>query len=88
MVTNLRVPMSSPIGIVKDSIMNNSMKYTLVIINDFSKFIWLIFLSGKDNTCVQLIKFLKQVKNEKFVSVIKIRSVAVLNSLTKLLSYY
>ena len=50
------------------------MKYTLVVVDDFSRFTWVIFLAGKDQTSSLLIKLLKKIQNEKSVSIIKIRS--------------
>ena len=43
--------------------------YTLVIVDDFSRFCWTIFLSSKDETFDQFIVFAKKVQNEKGVSI-------------------
>ena len=48
--------------------------YCLVVIDDYSRFTWVIFLKSKDETCFNLIKLIKQIQNEKSLSVIKIRS--------------
>ena len=50
------------------------MKYTLVIVDDYSRFTWIIFLNSKDQTCRNLIKIIKRLQNEKTLNVIKIRS--------------
>lgn len=50
------------------------MRSTLVIIDYFYRFTLFILLSGKDNACTQLIKFLKRVQNEKSDSLIKIKN--------------
>ena len=39
--------------------------YTMVIVDDFSRFTWTIFLSSKDETFDQFVTFAKKVKNEK-----------------------
>lgn len=61
---------------------------TLVIIDDFSKFTWVIFFSVKDFTCFQLIKFLKRVRNEKSCTVIKVRSYRVTGFTKKVFEVY
>ena len=40
-------------------------RYTLVIVDDYSRFTWVFFLASKDETSLQLIKFFKVVENEK-----------------------
>ncbi|XP_073304111.1 uncharacterized protein [Primulina huaijiensis] len=50
------------------------MKYTLVVVDDFSRFTWVIFLTEKDQTKSLLIKVMKKIQNEKSISIIKIRN--------------
>ena len=50
------------------------MRYTLVIVDDYSRFTWVIFLNSKDQTCSNLIKIIKRLQNKKSLNVIKIRS--------------
>ena len=40
-------------------------KYGLVIVDDFSRFIWVLFLTYKDETFEIFEKFCKRVQNEK-----------------------
>ena len=47
--------------------------YTLVIVDDFSRFSWAIFLSSKDETFEQFIVFAKKVQNEKGMCILGIR---------------
>jgi transposase InsO family protein len=49
-------------------------KYCLVIIDDYSRFIWVFFLQDKSKTQEVLNKLLKRVQNEFDVKVKKIRS--------------
>lgn len=49
------------------------MQYTLVVVDDFSRFTCVVFFGGKDHTNNKLIKLLKRVQNEKFVQVNRIR---------------
>ncbi|KAI9111198.1 hypothetical protein K1719_017809 [Acacia pycnantha] len=48
--------------------------YTLVIVDDFSRFTWVILLSSKDKTFDQFIVFAKKVQNEKGFSIAGIRT--------------
>ncbi|KAI9085402.1 hypothetical protein K1719_032658 [Acacia pycnantha] len=48
--------------------------YTLVIVDDFSRFTWVILLSSKDKTFDQFIVFAKKVQNEKGLSIAGIRT--------------
>lgn len=41
------------------------MKYTLVVVDDFFRFTWVIFLKSKDQTADQLIKLFKRLFNDK-----------------------
>ena len=50
------------------------MRYTLVIVDDYSRLTWVTFLNSKDQTCNNLINLIKRLQNEKSLSVIKIRS--------------
>ena len=50
------------------------MKYTLVIIDDYSRYTWVVFLKSKDQTCNNLIRTIKRLQNEKSLTVKKIRS--------------
>ena len=50
------------------------MRYTLVILDDYSRFTWAVFLNSKDQTCNNLINLIKRLQNEKSLTVIKIRS--------------
>ena len=50
------------------------MKYTLVIIDDYSRYTWVVFLKSKDQTGFNLINIIKRLQNEKSLSVKKIRS--------------
>ena len=49
-------------------------RYCLVVIDDYSRFTWVIFLSSKDQTYSNLINLIKRIQNEKSLNVIKIRS--------------
>ena len=50
------------------------MKYTLVIVDDYSRYTWVIFLKSKDQTCNNLINIIKRLQNQKSLKVSKIRS--------------
>jgi transposase InsO family protein len=49
-------------------------KYGLVIVDDYSRFIWVIFLQDKSETQETLKRFLRRVQNEFELKVKKIRS--------------
>ncbi|PKA60660.1 Retrovirus-related Pol polyprotein from transposon TNT 1-94 [Apostasia shenzhenica] len=49
-------------------------RYVLVIIDDYSRFSWILFLGHKNNTLERFIIFCKRNKNEKSVKVNRIRS--------------
>ena len=49
-------------------------KYGLVIVDDFSRFTWVMFLAHKDETFSEFIRFHKRVSNEKGVSIVSLRS--------------
>ncbi|XP_075483610.1 uncharacterized protein LOC142523763 [Primulina tabacum] len=63
-------------------------KYTLVVIDDFSRFTWVLFLSSKDQTADQLIKLLKRLQNEKREEIDRIMSDRGTEFLNKYLSSY
>lgn len=49
-------------------------KYTLVVVDDYSRYIWVIFLKKKKETLEKLPKLLKKIQNEQGQSIIKIKS--------------
>ncbi|PKA57735.1 Retrovirus-related Pol polyprotein from transposon TNT 1-94 [Apostasia shenzhenica] len=49
-------------------------RYVLVIIDDYSRFSWTLFLGHKNDTLERFIIFCKRVENEKGVKVNRIRS--------------
>ena len=49
-------------------------RYALVIIDDYSRWTWVKFLNHKDESFKVFRKFLKQVQNEKGMSIVAIRS--------------
>lgn len=49
-------------------------KYTLVVVDDSTRFIWVTFLSIKDETQKMLNELLVRIQNEKGQSVVNIRS--------------
>ena len=49
-------------------------RYGLVIVDDFSRFTWVMFLAHKDETFLVFTKFYRIVSNEKDTSVISIHS--------------
>lgn len=52
----------------------NGKKYTLVIVDDYSRYTWVIFLHKKKETLVELPALLTKLSNMKNASVISIRS--------------
>ena len=50
------------------------MKYTLMIVDDFSIYTWVLFIASKDNTFKIFKKFYKRITNLKGQSVISICS--------------
>ncbi|KZV45544.1 hypothetical protein F511_36917 [Dorcoceras hygrometricum] len=50
------------------------MNYTLVVVDDFSKYTWVVFLKAKSDTADQLIRLLKRLQNDKSCTVNRIRS--------------
>ena len=48
--------------------------YGLVIIDDYSRFTWILFLSHKNDTLSFFLKLYRQISNEKNLKTIKIRS--------------
>ena len=49
-------------------------KYGLVIVDDYSRFTWVMFLAHKDETFSAFVKFHKRVSNEKDLTIISLRS--------------
>ena len=49
-------------------------KYSLVIVDDFSRFTWVIFLIHKDEACEAFKSFSKRIQNEKGFCITSIRS--------------
>ncbi|MDQ9786262.1 DDE-type integrase/transposase/recombinase, partial [Serratia marcescens] len=49
-------------------------RHCLVVIDDYSRFTWVVPLKSKDETQKQLIKLIKQVQTEKDLKLVKIRS--------------
>lgn len=49
-------------------------RYGFVILDDFSKFTWVLFLSHKDESSEAFKKFCKKIQNEKDLKIISIRS--------------
>ena len=49
-------------------------KYGLVIIDDYSRFTWILFLAHKIDTFSTFIKYFKKVSNKKDTTLILIRS--------------
>ena len=48
--------------------------YAFVIVDDYSRFTWPIFLASKNKTFIEFLKFAKRVQNEKGYAIVKIRS--------------
>lgn len=66
----LHMDLFGPISIIS----LGGMRYTLVIVDDYSRFTWVIFLNSKDQTSGMLIKLIKRIQNEKCSLVSRIRS--------------
>lgn len=49
-------------------------RYVFVIVDDFTRYTWVIFLKSKDETIHEFVKFSKKIENEKGFSIINIRS--------------
>ena len=49
-------------------------RYGLVIVDDYSRFTWVMFLAHKDETFVLFQKFIKKVSIEKNTTILYIRS--------------
>jgi len=45
-----------------------------MIINDLTRYTWILFLKSKDKTIYEFVKFSKKVENEKGFSIINIRN--------------
>ena len=50
------------------------MKYALVIVDDFLRYTWVLFIAHKDETFKVFKKFYKRITNLKNLSIISIRS--------------
>ena len=48
--------------------------YAFVIVDDYSRFTWTIFLASKNETFIEFLKFAKHIQNEKGYTIVKIRS--------------
>ena len=44
------------------------------MIDDYSRYTWVVFLQSKDQACNNMIKTIKRLQNEKSLNVMKIRS--------------
>ena len=49
-------------------------RYALVIVDDFSKYTWVLFLNSKDETPTTIIDHIKRIELEANLPVMKIRS--------------
>ena len=49
-------------------------KYGLVIIDDYSRFTWVLFLAHKNETFSAFMKYCKKVSNKKNITIVSIRS--------------
>ena len=47
-------------------------RYTLVIVDDFTRFTWTFFLASKDETNHVFIRYCKKVQNEKGLNIVTI----------------
>ena len=63
-------------------------KYTLVVVDDCSRFTWVIFLKKKKDTKEKLPELLKRLETEKELSVTKIRSDRGTEFVNKVISEY
>ena len=48
--------------------------YAFVIVDDYSRFTWIIFLASKNKTFIEFLKFAKCIQNKKGYTIIKIIS--------------
>ena len=48
--------------------------YAVVIMDDYSRFTWTIFLASKNKTFIEFLKFAKRIQNKKGYTIVKIRS--------------
>ena len=49
-------------------------KYVLIVVDDFSRFTWVLFLTHKDKAFSSFIKLLKRIMNKKSTTIVSIRS--------------
>ena len=60
-------------------------RYGLVIVDDFSRYTWVLFLTHKDETFNVFEKFCKRIQNEKGMCISSIKVIMVENSKIKFL---
>lgn len=49
-------------------------KYSLVVVDDFTRFTWILLMESKDETLYLLTRLINKIQNQKNSKVIKIRS--------------
>lgn len=49
-------------------------KYTLVVVDDYSRYTWVIFLRKKKKTLVKMLELLRVIQNEQNQKIVKIKS--------------
>ena len=49
-------------------------KYGLVVVDDYSRYTWVMFLAHKDEAFIIFQKFYKKITNEKNITILEIRS--------------
>jgi len=52
----------------------NGKVYAFVIVDDYSRYTWVLFLAHKDEAHISFVKFCKRVQNEKGFTIVNIRS--------------
>ena len=52
----------------------NVNRYVFVIIDDFTRYTWVLFFKSKDKTIYEFVRFSKKIENEKDFSIINLRS--------------
>lgn len=57
-----------------DPVSVSGRKYTLVVVDDYSRYTWTIFMTKKNETEKELINLLKLLQNQQSQSIVKIRS--------------
>ena len=66
----LHIDLFRPIGITS----LKEKKYELVIVDDYSRFTWMLFFAHESYTFSTFIKYFKKVTNEKGTTIVTIRS--------------